>query len=254
MSTEGHKYYKYNYLTNVIFRIDFPNLDFNVSKPPKDIIDGLKDKFPFSDMIKAKSLELKIKDFKHSSKLEDVLSWECKDRKNEKRVVISSDSLVLENLKYTGFDDFNEDIKFIINLFAKSYPLNKINRLGLRFINQIDIRPPKNPLKWENLIKPELTSVLDNFVTDNTANISRSLQFLEFNENDHILRFQFGMFNSEYPNVISKKEFLLDYDCVSVGGLSFNDIQSTTKKFHEIIYKLYEDSIEEDLREMMRDE
>ena len=62
------------------------------------------------------------------------------------------------------------------------------------------------------------------------------------------------MFNSEYPNVISKKEFLLDYDCVTIGELSVNQIINTTKKFHEIIYDLFEASIDEELKELMRDD
>jgi uncharacterized protein (TIGR04255 family) len=253
LSTEGHKHYKFNYLTNVIFRIDFPSMDFNTSNPPREFIKSLKETFPKYAQIKGQSVELKIKDFKHSTNIENVVSWELKDPKNQKRVVINSDSLVLENLKYSGFEDFNKDINFIIKEFGKNYPLNRINSMGLRFINQIDLKPPKKPLNWKTYIKPELTSVLDKFVVD-TTNISRSLQFLEFNEEDYRLRFQFGMFNSEYPNVISKKEFLLDYDCVTVGELSFNDILSTAGKFHEIIYDLYEASIDDELRELMKDE
>lgn len=141
----------------------------------------------------------------------------------------------------------------MINKFRDIYPSNRINGLGFRFVNQIDLKPPRKPLNWKGLIKPELTSVLDSFVVD-TNNISRSLQFLEFNEEDHRLRFQFGLFNSEYPNLISKKEFLLDYDCVTIGELSVNDITKITKQFHEIIYDLFEASIDEGLKELMIDD
>jgi len=253
MSTKVHNHYKYNYLTNVIFRIDFPDMGFKDNKPPEEIIKELGAKFPNINKIKGKSVELKVKDFKHSTVMEDLVSWEFKNDQNQKRVIVNSDSLVLETLKYTGFEDFSKDIKFVVDKFGKNYPLDNINRLGLRFVNQIDIKPPKKPFDWESLIKTDLTSVLDSFVAKSN-NISRSIQFLEFNEEDHILRFQFGMFNSEYPNVVSQKEFLLDYDCVTIGELSFNDIINTAVDFHKIRYEMCESSIDHGLREMMRDD
>ena len=252
VGTEGHRHYKYNYLTNVIFRLDFPEIKLNQT-PPWNFINDLKEQFPIHDKIQGQSLELQIKDFKHTTRSEDIVSWEFKDRRNEKRVVIDSNSLVFEHLKYRGFEDFYDNIKFIIDKVGSHYSLENINRLGLRYINQIDIKPPKKPLNWTGLIKKELTCLSDNFINDKN-NISRSMQFLEMNGEDYRLRFQFGMYNSEYPNIISKKEFVLDYDCVTITSIGLGDVVNTTKNFHEIIYNWYEMSIDDKLRGMMSDE
>jgi uncharacterized protein (TIGR04255 family) len=85
-------------------------MGFSNNNPPEVFIESLKDQFPTINKIKGQSVELKVKDFKHSTKLEDIVSWELKNEQKQKRVIISKDSLVLENLKYSGFNNFKEDI------------------------------------------------------------------------------------------------------------------------------------------------
>ena len=217
----------------------------------------LKERFPLSKKIPGQSVELKIKDFKHTTRSKDIYSYQFLDKKRGNRVIIDDKKLVFETNKYKGFVNLYENIEFITGKFEESYPLEKINSIGLRYINQIDITPPKKPLNWKNLINSDLTCVPDNFLKNGGLckdNMSRSMHFLEMSEEDYRLRFQFGMFNSEYPNSISKKEFVLDYDCITIGEISPNDTLAITKKFNNIIYNWFEMSIGSELKDMMKDE
>jgi len=245
----NHRIYHYNNLTNVIFRIDFPKqLIVSWNNLKKEF----ESKFPKNNQIIGQSVELQIKDFKHTTKQEKLTAWQFMDKNEEKKIVIDSASLTVEIYKYKGFDDLLDTIKFVLNGFEKYHNIEIINRLGLRYINQIEFKPAKKPLDWEGLINSNLTCVTDNFF--NKKSLSRSLHFLEMNEKEYRLRFQFGMYNSEYPSTIVNKEFVLDYDCITVDTLLPKEIENTTNKFHEIIYKLFEDSIGEKLREEMSDD
>jgi uncharacterized protein (TIGR04255 family) len=245
----NHRIYPYNYLTNVIFRIDFPKqLIVSWNNLKKEF----EKEFPKNNQIIKQSVELQIKDFKHTTKQEKLTAWQFMNKNEEKKIVIDSESLTVEIYKYKGFDDLFNTIKFVLNIFEKYHNIEIINRLGLRYINQIEFKPPKKPLNWNGLINSNLTCVTDHIF--NKKSLSRSLHFIEMNEKDYRLRFQFGMYNSEYPSTIVNKEFVLDYDCISVDKILPNQIENTTNKFHEIIYKLFEDSIDNKLREEMTDD
>jgi len=66
---------------------------------------------------------------------------------------------------------------------------------------------------------------------------------LEFNTPDYFIRFQYGWFNSEYPNPIARKEFLLDYDCSSTNEKNFSSgLISQIDIFHDAIKEIFKNS------------
>jgi uncharacterized protein (TIGR04255 family) len=65
---------------------------------------------------------------------------------------------------------------------------------------------------------------------------------------NHKVLFNFGVFNSEFPNTISKKEFILDYDCVSEDERSVETVLPVFTDFNNIVWDLFEKSIGDDLR------
>jgi uncharacterized protein (TIGR04255 family) len=61
------------------------------------------------------------------------------------------------------------------------------------------------------------------------------------------MRFQYGLFNSEYPNPIAKREFALDYDCFLQSEMAFSEVPGYLTKFHDEIEKLFRESVTEEL-------
>ena len=68
---------------------------------------------------------------------------------------------------------------------------------------------------------------------------------------DHRIKFQFGIHNRDWPNPIAKKEFILDYDCVSIGAADASEVRNCFINYNQLIDTLFDNSIDEKLREEM---
>ena len=77
------------------------------------------------------------------------------------------------------------------------------------------------------------------------------MNLLEFQTQVCNLKFQFGMFNSEYPNPIALKEFALDYDCSLKEELEIGEVYGKVKEFHNVATYWFEKSIGDELRKIM---
>jgi uncharacterized protein (TIGR04255 family) len=77
------------------------------------------------------------------------------------------------------------------------------------------------------------------------------MQTFEFMKNDNRIIFTFGTPNSEYPEPISRKEFLLDYNVSYDDLLEISDVFDKIKEFNEIISDMFENSIGDELRAKM---
>ncbi|MDR3222248.1 MAG: TIGR04255 family protein [Methanobrevibacter sp.] len=127
-----------------------------------------------------------------------------------------------KNNNYNTFDEFSKTIELILKALS-DYPIKKIKYIGLRYINQINLDDGKLN-DWDDSINKDLHVITPNFV--DSKNILRSMHSLEFKEQDYYIQFNFGQFNSVYPNPISKKEFILDYTCRCK---DYNDIDNVQK-------------------------
>ena len=247
--------YKRNFITNVIFRIDYPKiLNLSEKKPPSKFQDTIIKRFPQIKVNRQSKIKTEIiKDSTFNINAESTVSWSFLNREKTIKTTIDSDNLIIECFRYKKFTEFFKTIKYILDNFMKLYNVKIINRLGLRYINQIKF-DTGNPLDWDNLIAPSLFSVSKDFVKKSDRNnISRSMHLLEINEEKNILIFQYGMHNSEYPNPISRKEYILDYDCISKEEIEKVEILNKVKIFNAIITNWFELSIMDGLRKEMED-
>ena len=71
---------------------------------------------------------------------------------------------------------------------------------------------------------------------------------IEMNYTDCMLRFQYGIFNSDYPAPNKKREFILDTDVYSVGLYTMEEIADQIDAFHDRAKNWFEQSIKQPLR------
>lgn len=256
MSTNDQvKSYKTNFITNAIFKVDFPEIDLDTSDIPNKLQNTLKNKFPTVHKLKTGNLDVKVKGVDQvTTQLNEKILLEFKNRNNKdkfNKVIISPNYVSLEYESYNCFKEFYKDIKFVFDAFLEAYPIEKIKRIGLRYINQITL-DSGNPFDWDNLINKNLLYVHKFAENSKDIDILRSMHILELEEDDHQLRFQFGLYNSEYPNPIARREFVLDYDCYIDNEMESFKLFEDSKRCNAIIYKWFEKSIGENLREIMR--
>lgn len=104
-------------------------------------------------------------------------------------------------------------------------------------------------MEWDKYLKPELNSIFA--IADNKKTISRVFHVLEFNYGEDSLRFQFGMYNPDYPAPKRKKIYTLDYDMYATKILDKSDMEKTLDCFHEKVNRSFEEVITDELRKIM---
>lgn len=246
------KEYKKNFLTNVVFKIDFPQIT-NLTKTEQlhDFHEKVNKLYPTLKEIKRGNIDFQVIDNDiQASKKEIKMVWEFSDKSNSKRMIIAQEFIIIEYFKYKNFTKLLNEISKVIESFESSHSINVINRLGLRYINIIKIKTG-NPMDWDGIVNKNLFASISNFI-DDKAKLLKNLQVIEYKENsEYNLTFWFGMHNSEYPNPISRKEFVLDYDCYTTEQIASSNLNEKVILFHETIDKWFELSIEDGLREIL---
>lgn len=256
--TKGIRYKK-NYLTGVVFRINFSNI-LQLSGKNKEAGEKFQkeifDRFPnvhfqFNNNI---NVQVDIQEGKSESKLEDGdLTWIFTDEQNIKQVELNSKSLILAYRKgaYEGFKEFLDDVSSILNALRWYMPFN-LTFLGLRYINQIheDVIDDNNIQEYIN--KSLLNKVI--FELEDNEGFSQLFSRLDLSKDDYQLTFQYGFFNPEYPDTAAKKDFILDYDCKLTKIDSVNskfEVEEELKKMNKIIYDKFKYSTTDKLKELM---
>jgi uncharacterized protein (TIGR04255 family) len=173
-------------------------------------------------------------------------------RNKEKFINVNHSFLVISYKKYENFEKMRDELIKILEKMISLYKELQIRRIGIRYINQIDIQE-KETTDWGNYINSDLISMLH--FSDNPKEISRAMSNLEYNYGEYNLKFQYGMFNPDYPAVVKRKQFILDFDSYYDGYIdNILETKEFLEKAHEKIVVLFENSIKEDLRSMMRSE
>ena len=243
--------YKKNYLKQVIARADFHQLPEGLSKLPKKVRDVIKKRFPILEPNVISSREFQISRKELSTKDSEFPSWNFHDKNRTKRLTINQTAVFVTYTEFETFEVLKDDFMQALHELFNILPDAQISRLGLRYINEIELQE-SNPFEWGNYLQPELCGAMQ--VASTKEELSRALSVLEFNLDDFILRFQFGMHNPDYPARIKRKSFILDFDAYYQGLLEQGEVEVNLTKFHDRIQMLFEQSITPGLREIMNDE
>lgn len=249
VSPERRKYKK-DFLVKVIARVDFDSSIQAIQRngPTKEIYEIVKTRFPITEERKVIGRELLIGNFDTKEKKKETKEWHYYGKNREKKLIISSEFVLVEYLKYEYFESLKDDIFSVLNVLLSSFPSLEVKRLGLRYIDNIDISV-KSLADWNEYVIPELNSAIS--ITSNETEISRSFHVLEFNYGEDMLRFQFGIFNPDHPAPIKRKNFTLDFDMYSTKLVHKPEIYTKIQFFHDKLSEFFEHVITDKLREKM---
>jgi len=243
--------YKKNFLSEVIIRVDLvspiPSLAIEL---PKSIGKKALDIFPIDEPIKGFT-QLGESEKELTKNKMEFIEWNFFGRNREKQLNISQDHFFITNKNYLNFGSFkNEFIKIaevIFNEFNQAQP----SRLGLRYINQIGFQE-ENALEWNDYIDTSLLGLMSFSIKESKpTRIFHNFEVL--NNQGFNLKFQFGIFNSDYPAPIRKKDFILDYDAFYKGLIEPKDISNNLDLYHYAIQELFESNITDKLRKVMNE-
>ncbi len=250
MKMDDFKYEK-NFLTNVIFRLDIGsildlNANDNFTKFKKDVFEILPISSEVKNITKNVNIELNIITDKEN------ISYVFENQERTYKFSLSQSNLVIECTKYKNFPDFYEIIEKIINSFTKIYKPISFIRLGLRYVNQIKIERGHTFI-WKDYLDKSLTASMDIFL-GGRENLSRAMSSFTMNNDDNNSKLViiYGMYNSDFPSKIYNKEFILDFDCFTDEIERNEDILIKLSDFNEVIKKMFELSIKDGLRKIMK--
>jgi len=228
--------YEKNYLKEVILRIDFPSTPLDVTK------------------FKSKDLVKKI--YPYFSKLEQreildgqktIVEWRYYDKDQKNFITLSNESIFFRYSHWTN-ESFCQLEQVFLNILDVYTDL-AITRFGLRYVNHVEI-DEDNPTDWTDYLNENLLSIFD--IAEDRGLIIRAFHNLELRYDDDMrLRFQYGMHNPDYPAIIRKKLFVLDYDAYHEGLLERDELKDKLSVFHTRILSLFKKSIKEKLNEKM---
>ncbi len=241
--------YKKNFIKAVIFRVDFSPLLILKETEPKEFQEEIRKYCPNLEIQDAFKHTVNIKQKDASTQMESFKQYIFSDKEKSKSIILSYTYLIIEFRKYDKFDEFKLLVEEVYKNFKDKYsPLN-ITRIGLRYVNEINI-DKGNPYEWGEYINDSLISTYKPFYENEYYN--RLLSQIYYSFDDYRLTFTYGTPNSIFPNKISRKEFLLDFDCYIEHVEEENVIQQL-KSFHERIQDLFEKCIKQELRNLMEE-
>lgn len=242
--------YKTNFLSKVIFRIDFDKAELGKLKGfAKDI----ENDFPIIEEQKGESgvINFNFKTKELQQETSSLTTWNLYNKDRTIKIQTQPHFLIIEFFKYSDSTELTPNMGFV-SKFIKAFGIKTINRLGLRYINEIKIEDKKELLDWTPYINSALLGSID-FSQKNKKAIARSMGGIVFKEDFGNINFNYGLWNSAYPNVISEKMFVLDIDAYSkfpidTDGLNLIEL---VKEYNKAIESVFESSIEDGLREVL---
>jgi uncharacterized protein (TIGR04255 family) len=241
--------YKKSFLKEVIVRADFSSpVDTLATTIPPKIGNAALERFPVSEPRKtiAEELQLSAKDIQR--KRQEFTEWNYYGRNREKRLVISPTVAFVTHSLYSTYEVLKQDFLSVLSALFHAFPDLRASRLGLRYINKIELSGA-DPLQWNEYIDKGLLGLFDRF-TDQ-EHVRRLFNIAEFNFDDLQVKFQFGVPNPDFPAPIIRPLFALDIDAYLQGLQEFSDLSANIDSAHDRIQALFEESITDRLREKM---
>lgn len=249
-------HYKKNYLNNVVLRLDFDAL------APLAENKNVDSKLEFSTRI-AKIYPIVVGQPTTTLSVnigpagtgvnQQVTSIQWQHRKSEKGtsvVALAPEFIAIECGKddYDHFPAFRAEVGLTLDAFLALYQPPVFNRIGLRYINEVNI-PEGNPLDWDSLLAPSLvTSAMACASKD--VDMVRSMHQLTVRRDQSTMVFNYGLFNSDFPNTLARRAFVLDYDC-SRTAVPQNEAFQVIDELNKFCETMFEASIEDGLRKLL---
>ena len=236
----------------VIVRIDCTAPFREPNKPlPKKLTGPILKLFPILEqkVITMHGLEFKLGETP-VTKREQVAEWYFYGKEREKHVCIGVGYMYGSYERYDSFDSLKDDFYRTVGALLDTYKEIQINRIGLRYINNIELNS-KDIFNWSLYLNKNLLSIFNVPELNDRSIICRAFHNLTMNYGDFTLKFQYGMHNPDFPAPIRRKLFTLDLDAFSQGPQSVDGIMVNLDRFHEKIGALFENCISDKLRARM---
>lgn len=251
--------YKTQFLTDVILRVDFVSPEESIKKSiSPEVKNACVKDFPITEERIVETQQVFVTNEPGSQNTvlnkEQFSEWHFYGKEKEKELCISNNCFFVNLKLYTSFNELKSQFFDVLDVLLQNYSNIRINRVGLRYVNQIDLPFEKKARKtwssyWGKYISDALVKSLS-FADTDTA-ISRQMNSIEMNYAEYMLRFQYGIFNTDYPAPNKKNSFIIDTDIYATGLIDSEDVKGYAETFHSKANEWFEKAIKQNLRDKM---
>ncbi|HSX07498.1 MAG TPA: TIGR04255 family protein [Candidatus Saccharimonadales bacterium] len=246
--------YKKNFLSSVVVRIDFDKIDLSKINSYLKKIQGVFAKYEQQSSYESE-LTIDVEEGMPISKQvnNQLQSWMLLNDEETKRAQISQKWLWIDYRKYKNSKELLADVEKVIDAFIDHFGIESVNRVGMLYSNVVKTESNQKPTHWEDYINPKLLAGI-HFADENAFSISRNMGQIVKHAATNDLRFDYGIWNRDFPNQVARKEFILQYDCYTNLAMDARDLKMSEliEDFNDQIESLFEASITDKLREIMR--
>lgn len=242
--------YRHTFLASVIARVDFASpIPLPPKGPPRKLVDVVAEHFPIPEhrITNRRHVEISPSGTKETNKSTTEWVYHGKDR--EKDTCLSDDYMYVQYNKYKSYAQLRSEFLDTLNTLFETYDDLQVKRLGLRYVNKIELEE-NTPTDWSKHLSQDLLGAFR--LADSPTTVARVFSVMDFNYGDFSLRFQYGMPNPDYPSVICKKLFILDWDVFCTLLLRKEDVAERLDLFYSKVNSAFEQVITENLRKIMR--
>ena len=240
-------------MTQTILRVDYDNLPAPQMEQRPELSDRMRDHFPIATGNPVGTLMVNFSPT-GSGIQQQITGKQWEHRKADggtKILFFTPDHLSLEYGQgdYDHFPPFLAEFEIALNALIQIYPDIQIKRIGLRYVNQIQF-DEGNPLDWEAFLAPDLVNSVKAGIPEGAA-LARSMHQLHLRHDNLDLLCHYGISNPEYPATVSRREFILDFDCFRSEVVPNNEVLTTITRLNVMCEAAFERSILENLRTYM---
>lgn len=241
--------YKRNFLAQIIVRVDLATPVEYTASAIEQVTAGVRDFLPTPDTQEIFQMQLTVgpKPTYDQRTIGKVFRFTNREANNT--LVLEPSSVILDVRKYLPYSTRRTAIESVVTALRDKADSIAVSRTGIRYITRITM-DSGDPFEWSGLINKSLLSSLA--FAHNHAEVSRAMGSFNFTKETCDILFQYGLYNSEFPNPIARKEFLLDIDCFTVEPSSFQSISEIVDQLRDEARSLFESCIEDGLRQLMR--
>lgn len=251
--------YKKDYITNFIIRFDYNDIEETIFEELQKIFEE-RYKFVINEtrMVETGKITVDFKNKESEIESDGMKKEFCLfNIERTERLKFSRDTFIYETIKYTSYDDIKDKVKEFIDIVSKNGKEELFNRIGMRYINNIELPYSKKEeiFNWKNYINE---SIWNNTQFSNTNTILQKITVQEFKsekeDSNIIFRLQTGIPNPNKPAEIINKKFLIDIDGYTMNVENMNNALIKLQEIHDELSNIFDNCIETELIKIMNGE
>jgi len=250
----NHQTYTTNYIVEVILRVDFKIRQ----KISSDIFNA------FRENLKIDNIEFKEQDVtgytfqlakgNQEIRIQDIGKRGIFEIPNDNaKFIFDHESFLLTTNRYERFSSFFELFKTGFDLMCQITSQEEFRRIGLRFINIINLENIPQEINWHEYINDKY---MPDYLYFNNVfpgiDLRRNINTFVLKINDYYINLILGLYNDNFPGKIIDKKFVVDIDCyIDNVSLDKDDILKRPPEMDILTYQLFENIITDKLKKIM---